>query len=124
MNASRGTRRRVVLAAIGTASHISFKWQQWLPGIVLVAIVGVAYFPALHGGWILDDDVYVTANSHLLNVDGLRHIWLEPGALPDCYALIYSLFWLEFHVWGLAPLGFHVVNLALHAGCVFLLWRL
>jgi tetratricopeptide (TPR) repeat protein len=89
-----------------------------------LAIVGVSYFPALWGGWILDDDVYVTANSHLRSMEGLRHIWLEPGALPDCYALVYTLFWVEFHVWGLAPLGFHAVNAALHAGCVLLLWRL
>src|SRR5262249_31338524 len=99
-------------------------WPRCWPGFLLLVIVGVCYLPALRGGWILDDDVYVTANPHLRSAEGLRHIWLEPGALPDCYALVYSLFWVEFHVWGLAPLGFHVVNVALHAGCVFLLWRL
>jgi tetratricopeptide (TPR) repeat protein len=99
-------------------------WRRYWRGFLLLVIVGVCYLPALGGGWILDDDVYVTANPHLRSVDGLRHIWLEPGALPDCYAMVYSLFWVEFHAWGLAPLGFHAVNIALHAGCVFLLWRL
>jgi protein O-mannosyl-transferase len=99
-------------------------WRRYWPGLLLLVIVGVCYFPAVVGGWILDDDVYVTANPHLRSVAGLRHIWLEPGALPDCYALVYSLFWAEFHIWGLAPFGFHAVNIALHAGCVYLLWRL
>jgi tetratricopeptide (TPR) repeat protein len=99
-------------------------WRRGWPGFWLLAIIGVCYLPSVRGGWILDDDVYVTANPHLRSVPGLKHIWLEPGALPDCYALVYSLFWTEFHIWGLAPLGFHVVNVALHAGCVYLLWRL
>jgi len=99
-------------------------WLKWLPGLLLSAIVVACYLPALWGGWILDDDVYVTANPHLRSVAGLKNIWLEPGGLPDCYALVYSLFWAEFHIWGLAPLGFHAVNVALHAGCVYLLWRL
>jgi tetratricopeptide (TPR) repeat protein len=109
---------------IQNAGPVTRAGRRYWPGFLLLAIVVVCYLPALRGGWILDDDVYVTANPHLRSAAGLRHIWLEPGALPDCYALVYSLFWAEFHAWGLAPLGFHAVNIALHAGCVLLFWQL
>ena len=47
----------------------------------IVAITVLAYTPALRGGFIWDDDCYVTANQTLRSADGLKAIWLEPRAL-------------------------------------------
>ncbi|HTQ38338.1 MAG TPA: tetratricopeptide repeat protein [Pirellulales bacterium] len=105
-------------------STIRLSHRGWLPGLLLVAMVGLAYAPAFRGRYVLDDDVYVTGNSALRSADGLRRIWFEPGSVPDYYTLVYSTFWVEYHLWGLAPLGYHAVNIALHAISAVLLWRL
>ena len=44
---------------------------------VLVALVLAAYAPALRGGFVWDDDFYLTGNSLIGAPDGLRRIWLS-----------------------------------------------
>ena len=96
----------------------------WLLGALLCGLPFVVYFPSLRGAYVLDDDIYVTQNRTLRSVDGLRRIWFEIGAEPDYYTVVYSTFWVEYHLWGLAPLGYHLVNISLHSLGVLLLWRL
>lgn len=84
----------------------------------------LAYMPVLGNGYIWDDDFYVTHNPTLSSVSGLCDIWLKPSATPQYYPMVHSTYWLEYHLWGLHPLGYHVVNVLLHIGCALLLWRL
>ena len=37
---------------------------------------------------------------------------------------MYTSYWIEYQLWGLAPLGYHLVNLLLHATAAILAWRL
>src|SRR5215831_10765108 len=92
--------------------------------MLLISMAIVVYWPALDGGYVLDDDDYLINNVHLRSLDGLARIWFHPGELPDHYSLTYTTFWLEFHLWGLEPLGYHVVNVLIHAASALLLWRL
>jgi tetratricopeptide (TPR) repeat protein len=90
----------------------------------LFAALVLAYLPANRGGFVWDDDDYVTNNSTLHNLDGFRRIWLEPGATPQYYPFVFTTFWVEHHLWGDHPLGYHVINVLLHAASTFLLWRI
>jgi len=67
-----------------------------------------------------DDDQHVTSRE-LQSVDGLRRIWFDIGATQQFYPVVYSAFWLEHRLWGDDTLGYHVVNVVLHAGSAFLL---
>jgi Flp pilus assembly protein TadD len=77
-----------------------------------------------HAGFIWDDDVYVTANSMLSSPGGLAQIWFDPSATVQYYPLVHTSFWLEYHLWGLNPLGYHIVNVLLHTLAAILLWRI
>lgn len=76
----------------------------------------------MRGGFIWDDESYVTENMAVQASDGLRSIWLDPAATPQYYPLVYTTFWLEHQIWGLEPAGYHVVNVLLHLSNAILLW--
>ena len=93
----------------------------YLKILFLVLFTILVYIPAIHGGYIWDDDMYVTQNQNLESVDGLARIWTNPQSSPQYYPLVFSSFWLEHQLWGLDPAGYHTVNVLLHAcGAVLL----
>ena len=75
-------------------------------------------------GFIWDDDAYVMHNLTLRSVRGLGMMWFYPRSLPQWYPLVHTTYWIEFQLWGLNPLGYHVVNVLLHTTSVLLFWRL
>jgi tetratricopeptide (TPR) repeat protein len=91
---------------------------------LLLATTFVAYVPAMRSGYVYDDPDYVVKNETLRSVQGLRNIWLLPSASPQYYPLTFTAFWMEFHLWGADPFGYHVVNVAIHALNAVLLWLL
>ncbi|MDQ3439945.1 MAG: O-GlcNAc transferase, partial [Planctomycetota bacterium] len=103
-----------------TAPRVPASWWtslDWLaPVAALVAVTFVAYSPALRGGWIWDDDYYVTHNVTLRSLDGLWRIWTDIGAVPQYYPLTHTTFWLEWRLWGSEPSGYRIANVLLHCG--------
>ena len=95
----------------------------WLLAALLVIVTVLAYQPIWHAGFIWDDDKYVTENLPLRSLGGLAQIWFQPTATPQYYPLVHTSFWMEYHLWGLNPLGYHLVNVLLHALAAMLLWR-
>ena len=87
----------------------------FLLAAVLFVMTIAAHAPALRGGFIWDDDRYVTENPLLKSADGLRAIWFKPSAFPQYYPMVLTSFWVESRVWGLEPLGYHATNVMLHA---------
>ncbi|MFH1278608.1 MAG: tetratricopeptide repeat protein [Candidatus Eisenbacteria bacterium] len=96
----------------------------WLPAVILLAAVAVAYIPAIRAGYIWDDARYVTENEALRSAGGLARIWFDVGATIQYYPMVFSTFWVEQRLWGLHPLGYHLVNVLLHGGSAILLWMI
>jgi len=94
-----------------------------LAGLLLL-ITLLAYIPAIQGGFVWDDDRYLTENQTLRSLEGLKKIWVNPNSTPQYYPLVFSTFWLEYRLWGLRPTGYHLVNVLLHAVSTLLLYRL
>ncbi len=99
------------------------------PTVALWVALGIAtfiaYWPAMRGTFLWDDNAHVT-RQELRSPDGLRRIWFELGATQQYYPLLHSAFWIESQLWGDHPLGYHLVNVALHlaaAGLVYLILR-
>lgn len=82
--------------------------------LLLFGLVLLAYGPALGGGFLWDDAGHVT-RADLRSWAGLGRIWFEVGATQQYYPLLHSAFWVEHRLWGDAPLGYHLVNVFLHA---------
>jgi protein O-mannosyl-transferase len=97
-------------------------WR-WLFGGLLLAATFLAYWPAWHGGFLWDDDSHISANPALRSLRGLWEIWFKPGATCQYYPLSFTLFWAEYQLWGLNPLGYHLLNVALHTLAAVLLWQ-
>jgi tetratricopeptide (TPR) repeat protein len=93
-------------------------------GLLLVLAAVAAYVPALKAGFVWNDDTYVTENPTLDGLAGLRLIWTDTKANEQYYPMVFTSYWIEKRLWGLAPLGYHLVNVLLHAANALLLWRL
>ena len=87
--------------------------------IALLAVTATAYAPAWHGGLLWDDDAHVTAEA-LRSWGGLVRIWKDPSATQQYYPVSSSAFWVMAQLWGSGTLGYHLVNIALHATSAFL----
>jgi len=94
----------------------------WFFCLLLILATITAYLPVWHAGFIFDDNTCVTQNPLLYSLDGLRQIWASPGVTLQYYPLTFTVFWLEYHLWGLNPLGYHLVNVSLHAVNAILFW--
>jgi len=102
--------------------------------VILLAATLVAYIPAMRGGFVWDDDEYVSNNRALRSWTGLRDIWLRPAASPQYYPLVFTTYWLEGCAWGHQGLdrpladneafGYHLTNVLLHGLAAVVLWRL
>jgi tetratricopeptide (TPR) repeat protein len=99
------------------------KHRDWLFALLLMAAVTVAYFPALNGAPIWDDDAHLT-KPELRSLEGLIRIWTQPGATQQYYPLVHTVFWVEHQFWGDAPLWYHVANLLIHCVSALLLLRI
>ncbi len=97
------------------------------PGLWPAALIGllvvIAYWPALRGGFVWDDDTHISANPALRTLGGLRDIWIKPGATCQYYPLTFTGFWIGYHLWGLNPPGFHLLTLSFHVLASLLFWQ-
>ena len=57
----------------------TWRERRLVAGGVIVLITLLAYVPALHGGFIWDDDAHVTDSAALRTLHGLVTIWTKPG---------------------------------------------
>ena len=66
--------------------------------VFIVLAVFTAYRPVVHGGFIWDDDDYVTHNQTLRHLNGLREIWFNPAATPP-----------SITHWSIPPSGWNII---------------
>jgi Tfp pilus assembly protein PilF len=92
--------------------------------MLIVSAAFWVYAPALHGDWIMDDNMYVTQNALLNDPARLWKIWFVPGSLVEYYPIEASLQAIQWYLWHMDTLGYHLTNLILHIVGSMLVWRL
>jgi len=107
------------LAPVNVSGPVSV--QSRIPVWLLVALLALVtlalYWPALHGDFVFDDELYVTKNFHVqdgLTVANLKWALLNPVA-GNWHPLTVWSHMLDCQLFGLNPWGHHLINVLLHA---------
>jgi tetratricopeptide (TPR) repeat protein len=98
-----------------------FYWKRLAAAALIFGVTFIVYASGIDGGFILDDDLYLTQNKLIADADGLYSFWFTTRA-TDYYPVSNSTLWLEWRMWGLNPTGYHVTNVILHAVASFLVY--
>ena len=94
-------------------------WRREAAGALIIFVAAFAVcWPALRGQFLWDDLLVVQRNPLMTGELGLRTIWFRTD-----FPLSNVVFWLEWLAWGDHTVGYHVVNVLLHATSAVLLWR-
>jgi len=97
--------------------------KEWLFCVLLAVITFLAYVPAWNGRPIGDDETRLVPLAGR-SLNGLEHIWIQPGTTMQYHPLVGSVFWVEARLWGNAMPGYHLVNIALHVAAALLLLKI
>lgn len=95
-----------------------------------VLIAGLLYYNAIHNPFHYDDAHHITMNPGIRDLSGLSSLFSDPSTFSSegmkrgspYRPLLMLTYALNFRVNGLNPAGYHIVNLAFHAGSAFLLF--
>jgi protein O-mannosyl-transferase len=116
-------RRRKKTIQSGTAANFRSPWN-WFFGAALLAVTFCAYEPAWNGKPIFDDIVHLTNTVELRSLSGLSHLWTDPQTTRQYHPLLDTVFWVEDKLWGDSMLGYHLVNILIHAVSALLLLKI
>ncbi|HEY2762380.1 MAG TPA: hypothetical protein VGI75_16590, partial [Pirellulales bacterium] len=94
-----------------------------LGGLLLSALTALVYWPAIHGGFIMDDDVLLSRSELIKSPDGLYQFWFTTKPF-DYWPITNSTLWLEWRLWGENTTGYHVFNVLLHIASSLMIWAI
>lgn len=104
--------------------HSTARWRLPAAGVALIVLaLCIAYYPSLHGWFVYDDDLLITANPLVKAPDGLYRFWFTDESI-DYWPVVNTTFWVEWRLWATDPTGYHVTNLLLHIGDTLLIWAI
>jgi protein O-mannosyl-transferase len=106
---------------------------KFIPILILLLVSCAVYFNALSGNFVYDDTSQIVDNPWITNIRNIvtifsKSVWsFQPGAITNYYRpLMHMVYMLNYHIFGLKPWGFHLVNILFHCGVsvlVFLVIR-
>jgi len=98
--------------------------ERWFPAAILAAAVAV-YANTLANGFVWDDVLLIVDNPRIKSWDRIPELVTRPLAQDTQYyrPLQGLTFLTDYAVNGLAPAGFHLTNVALHALVALLFYR-
>lgn len=88
-----------------------------LIALIPAFIIFVIYIPALQNGFLdWDDGIYVFDNQHIKSIDlGFFRWAITDLSTGFWHPLLWFSIALDYRIWGLNPLGYHLTNILLHA---------
>lgn len=87
------------------------------PHALIAVATALAYSPTLQNGYVWDDRIFRDARQ-VTTYGGLYDIWTKPGTIEreaHYWPMVYTSFWVDYHLFGNNPVASHVINVAIHA---------
>ena len=97
--------------------------------ILLICILAtiIVFLPSLFNGWVNWDDPDFVYNNPLIkdvSFQGIRNIFKTNHTIGAFIPVILLSWMVDYSIWGLNPMGFHITNLVIHLINVILLFFL
>ena len=108
-----------------TTSIIAFA-----PILVIILVAFSVYFNALLADFVFDDNAQILDNPWIKDIRNIpaifsKSVWsFQPGPNTSNYyrPLMHVVYMLNYHVFGLKPWGYHLVNVLFHCGVAVLVF--
>ncbi len=102
----------------------SYKKIVLILSILTALITFLVYLPALQNGFVnWDDQVYVYKNVHIRSMDISFFKWAFTSVVSaNWHPLTVISYGIDYLIWGLNPLGYHLTNIVFHAANAFLVF--
>src|SRR5881396_688558 len=93
------------------------RWIQWLVPLLVALVTLAAFLPTLQNQFVnWDDDKNFLDNPHYRGLAGTHLRWMWTTFHIGHYApLTWMTLGLDYLLWGMNPLGYHLTSLLLHA---------
>src|SRR5437899_270958 len=102
----------------GSMGHSSAqRWVRWLAPLLVAVFTLAAFLPALQNQFVnWDDDRNFLDNPHYRGLGWSQLRWMWTTFHGGHYIpLSWMTFGMDYRLWGMNPLGYHLTNLLLHA---------
>ncbi|MGA2062560.1 MAG: hypothetical protein ABSG67_18925, partial [Thermoguttaceae bacterium] len=117
----RSSSKDVLQARPGTFAFSSLPIKMPAGAAIIALAVFFAYIPSINGGFLLDDELYVTNTKVINATDGVYRIWCTTEPV-DYWPMSNTTLWIEWRLWGMKSAGYHLTNLILHIVEALLIW--
>src|SRR2546430_9644221 len=92
------------------------RWGSCLVPVLVALVTFAAFLPALHNQFVTwDDDKNFLENPHYRGLGWTHLRWMWTTHLGHYIPLTWMTLGLDYLLWGMNPLGYHLTNLLLHA---------
>src|SRR5881628_2009526 len=92
------------------------RWVFWLLPVLIALVTVVPFLPTLDNQFVnWDDDDNLVDNPHYRGLGWTHLRWMWTTHMGHYIPLTWMTFGLDYLLWGMNPLGYHLTNLLLHA---------
>src|SRR5947209_1851113 len=124
-DAVKASPRRDGLMVLASAQ----RWVRWLAPLLVALLTLTAFLPTLQNQFVSwDDDKNFLENPHYRGLGWTHLRWMWTTHLGHYIPLTWMTLGLDYLLWGMNPVGYHLTNLLLHAanavGFFFIVRRL
>src|SRR2546430_4481167 len=92
------------------------RWVYWLVPVLVALVTFAAFLPALQNQFVnFDDDKNFLDNPYYRGLGWSQLRWMWTTHLGHYIPLTWMTFGLDYLLWGMNPVGYHLTSLLLHA---------